>query len=554
MKLKLLMTSCLAMGITVSACGDVGDADTSSPNATSKMALNVDLQGGTDVSGFKFTAVRVHCGGSKKGQPVYPREVHEAKESLEEAYLPGDNATFENRPYDEYSEHHFSDHLFSVPHGCYDLEAKPITKKGKRSEDCAVATLRKQKAIKDAFNEFHLISQCRGRARTSLDVIASLNHPPEVKLDVEKFMCAGAGVRVCATAWDPNDDPLRFYWEGEENGCFIPVPDGRPTYDKKTGKTRHCVTIPSRVAESKKYKVTVKDLGWDGRHKKPIEQLLPEQDGQGFDASRSRASLIFKTHALGECIEQPAAFIGTTLGADLKSRNDDTPNTSRGMNKGQATKLAGNAIEWVNPNKLGDKNPPILLVRDTSTTEDEHEDNYIERRLKDAGYTNVVRIDEPAGGLRRGHTVGFKIIWFVNPGFPIDDERSYDTLLRFRKQGGGVIISGDDANQSSELTTPRTMSKFSFLKYLSNNGTSACGMPTDNNTGKNYLVKLIPNTPLTKGMSDLDFPYGNDIDRNRALDKGEIVAAYTKGLTVKPRCIGYKVPVMTAIPANTSLY
>jgi hypothetical protein len=550
------------MGVAASACGDAGeDAGASEPTASAEMALNVDLLGSTDVVGFKFKATQVHCGGPKKGHPVHGAEVFTGKQSLEEGYLPGDNSTFENGPYDARSEHHFSDQFFTVPSGCYDLEATPIRKHEKRSEDCATAKLEKQYVKDDRFNEFHLISQCRGTSRTSLDVIASLNHPPEVELDIQKFMCSGAGVTVCATARDADDDPLRFYWNRKEQGCFIPQSLGRATVNPKNGEATHCVTIPSRYAESKAYEVVVKDLAWDAKLNKmvPIEELLPKQDdrGLGFDADESRASLHFKTHALGECSTSPMAFIGVTLGADLdwkygKLKTDD----SRGMSSDQAEQLAKNAIKYVNPNALGDPNPRILLVRDTANPEDKLEAKYIKQQLEKAGFDHVELIDEPSWGLKLHDTVGKKIVWLVNPGHPIDDDKTYDTLREFRKQGGGVIISGDDANQNSGLTSPpRSMSKFSFMKYLGNNGTSACGKPTNDNQGKNYLVKLEAYTPLTKHMNDLDFPYGNDIDRNYALDKGETVNAYTKGLDLhyKKECLHKKVPVMTTIPAGESL-
>ncbi len=568
MKLKLLFAACLTLGLTVTACGSVEeDGGVTSPTGNSQMALSADLLGDSDVAAFKFKLKRVNC---KTGKAIEPYEVHTAKASLEQGFLPGDNETFEGGPkdegYDAYSEHHFADNLFQVPYGCYDVAAIPIDKHGERSEDCAVAVKRKQKAIKHAFSEIHLISQCRGESTRSVDVVASLNHPPEVELDIEKFMCAGGGVRVCATAWDPDDDPLRFIWQGTEKGCFLPTPTSKPRYDKKTGKTTHCVTIPSRLAETKDYRVIVKDLAWDDKHYKrvPIEKLLAEQDNYHsdpyFDGDKSRAVAQFQTHAISECIPGSMAFIGLTLGADLEDKYDKSPNKYRGMSRKQAKKLATNAVNYVKPNSYN-KQPDILVVLDDNHNgEDKFEAKYIAGLLKDAGFKSVLAVQEPKYGLKPHHLVSFDVVWFTNPGYPIDDEKTFDSLRRFRENGGGVIVSGDDANQNSELKDPRDMSYFSFMDFLEKlptevaNGTKACGKHVDNWGENAYKVNFVKHTPLTKGIYDLKFPYANDIDANKALGKGEIVAAYTKGLVGDPYCLKYKRPVITAIPSPLTLW
>lgn len=569
MKLKLIFTACLTLGLTASACGNVDeDGGTSLPTANSQMALSADLLGGTDVAGFKFKLTRVNC---KTGDTVHPYQEHKGYADLEEMFLPGGNETFEGGPkdegYDQYSKHHFSDYLFEVPYGCYDVKAIPVDKHGDRSEDCAVAVKRNQKAIKQAFTETHLISQCRGEARRTSDVVASLNHPPQIDdLDIEKFMCSGAGVRVCATASDPDNDPLRFYWKGLDNGCFLPAPTGKPHYDPQTGKTTHCVTIPSRMAETKNYKVVVKDLAWsdDSYKRVPIEDLLAEQDNYHSDPyvnpDESRAERHFVTHSIDDCIPGAMSFIGLTLGADLDDPHDKWPNKYKGMSRTQAKKLAANAVDFVNPNGYNQQ-PDILIVQDDRTKgEDEFEAKFIEGLLKEAGFTDIVRIVEPHDGLSSWHLVGFDIVWFTNPGHPIDDEKTYIKLRRFRENGGGVIISGDDANRNVKLDSPLDMSYFSFMEHLDQlpkeiaNGEKACYKPVDNWGQYAYKVELKPNTPLTKGIYDLKFPYANDIDRNKLLGKGEILAGYTEGLVGKPDCLKYKVPVITAVPSPLTLY
>lgn len=565
MNRKFLFSACLSAGLALSACGNVGDTDTDPGESlkTTGMALNVDLIGGTDVAGFRFKAVRVKCapvptnGATPAVLPGYTPYV--AEESLQEVNLPGDNGRFEYKKYDDDSSHHFADHYFTVRPGCYNLIATPLDSEGLPSEDCATATLYNEKVYDDAFNEFHLISQCRGRARTALDVMASLNHPPEMTLSVDKFMCAGAGVVACATASDPDGDPLRFYWKGLRDYCFVPEVVSRD-YDPETGETTQCVVIPSDEAESAPYKVTVKDLAWTGRYKKPIEELLPPQSGVDFDASQSRASLRFDTHALADCTPGGMAFIGVTLGANLcEIDNVLTTDPDYGMSQEQATLVAENAINYVNPNLLGNPDPRILVVRDTADPESPDEDEYIKERLIAAGFNNVDLIDEPLGGLRLIDTISYSIIWFVNPGHPIDNDVSYRTLRRFRVHGGGVIVSGDDANQNSSLSAPYDMAHFSFMDYDASatndnaNGTQTCGELTDNNDGEVYQVHFNDGAPLAVGIIDRTFYYGNDIDRNIARGDGESINAVTKGLKDDLNCLDAKVPVMTTIPAGTLL-
>lgn len=559
MNCKRMVSACLSIGMALSlgACGDAGGGDSLDPGAleSAGMALNVDILGGSDVAGFRFVATPVDCmTGLPTGAPAFS-----ADESLQNTNLPGGNDTFEYHNYDPDSSHHFADHYFNVAPGCYDISATPIDDEGLVSQDCATATLYNQEVYDNAFNEFHLISQCRGIARTALDVIGSLNHPPEVSVEIDKFMCAGAGVVACATATDPDGDPIEFKWKGLESACYRPEVISWE-FDPETGEFSECVVIPSYYAKSLSYKVTVRDLAWEDGCMVPIEEILPEQSGVDFDAQKSRASLYFDTHALDDCTPGAMAFIGVTLGAELCEVGGMlVSNPTMGMSEAQATQLAANAVAYVNPNRVGDPDPRILIVRDIANTEDELEDEYIQERLQAAGFTRVDRIDEPAAGLSLFDVIGYSIVWFVNPGYPNDQDTSYLTLKTFREQGGGLIISGDDANQDVSLTPPNTMEIFSFMQFdttASNdnpNGTVTCGLLTDNNDGTTYIVEFDPTSPLSAGMTDLDFLYGNDIDRNIALGMGEMVGATTVGISPNPTCLITPVPVMTTVPAGTTL-
>jgi hypothetical protein len=72
------------------------------------------------------------------------------------------------------------------------------------------------------------------------------------------------------------------------------------------------------------------------------------------------------------------------------------------------------------------------------------------------------------------------------------------------------------------------------LTYLSHqgNGTMACGDLTDNNQGESYTVSFVEDSTLDhrmiQGLEGVSFPYGNDIDLSRPLDKGEQVLAWAE--------------------------
>lgn len=583
MRLKLYTVLCLALGVGLSACGNVevdGEGESSGPAATAEMALNVDLKGDTDVVGVKFKAIQIaSCG------PYDPTEtglVYEATESLEELFLPGDNDTFDEDGYTspaylDGSKHHFADHLFVVEPGCYKVIIKPIKEDGTVSNDCAIAKRSYINVEKDKINEVHLISQCRGVARTTLDIVGSLNHPPELDLDIQKFACAGSGVYVCATATDPDKDPAKIkfyelpdkYATSTTNSGPSPIPYEwleHPEYDAETGKTTQCATIPTEYADTKEYKVVAKDLGWDGYKHVPIEDLLAEQHNYAsdFNPDKSRASLKFPVHGIGHCIPAGMAFIGTTMGADLKTNRDHDPdldtNPHYGMSEFQAKTVAKNAVDYVNPNLLGDPDPRILIVLDDNNQNEDPEDaEYIKQLLEKQLFTNVTLIEEPQNGadpdgLKPSDVVGYKIVWLVNPGYPIDDELTYHTLQDFRLKGGGVIVSGDDASQAIDVNGTLPMTWFSFLEYQGDNGTNTCGHPTDNNAGAKFFVEIIGDRPLAQGlMGNLSFPYGNDIDDAKRVGQGETLNAVTKGLVSDPDCIvdhlDRPYDVMTTVPS-----
>lgn len=554
---RLLIALIAAVSMSLMACSVVDEPDPGPGDTeTGTLNLNIDIIGETDVVGFAFEAERVYCPWEAgiAGDRYMPAEVYTAQESLEELYLPGGNPRYVNNIYDGQSQHHFSDTLMNVSVGCYDITATPLQDQSGSlvaSDDCSVARLKGFHAEIDVANEVQLFSQCEGLARTTLDILASLNHPPRVDIDIQKFTCAGGGVRVCATASDPDNDPIRFDWEQLTGNGLAAVPEAPESYDPATGETTQCAMIPTDpAAGSHDYRVTARDYGWDNGVFRPIEDIITDRQ---VDPVESSASMTFSVHGLDDCIPAAMTFFGFTFGADLSNLTPYTPDPTNGMTYAQAKQLAENAINWVNPNLLGDPDPRILIVLDNNNTgEDTLDAPYIEKLLEDAGFTQVDRVLEPAGGLMAADLVGYKVVWMVNPGFPPDSDNSHDALRNHRENGGGLVVSGDDMSQSQELTAPRNQNAFTFLDYLGDNGVSACGQNTNNWTGKKYDVKFpaASDHPLVFGLIGQSFPYGNDLDAVAPKNKGETILGGTTGLTMagKENCLQSPRPVITAVP------
>ncbi len=190
-----------------------------------------------------------------------------------------------------------------------------------------------------------------------------------------------------------------------------------------------------------------------------------------------------------------------------------------GITEQVAATLAKQAVDYVSPKPA----PSVLMVLDDNHHgENANDPIYIQHLLEARGY-QVTFMQEPAGGLRKADIGAHDVVWFSNPGYPMDDVRSVETLVEFSAAGGGVVLQGDDMTWSMGqdfLMTP--------LTHLHNidNGTAACGELTDNNAGKAYDVTFDgPANPLTSGLAGTSFSYGDDIDQSTVEGAGVQVLA-----------------------------
>jgi hypothetical protein len=199
-------------------------------------------------------------------------------------------------------------------------------------------------------------------------------------------------------------------------------------------------------------------------------------------------------------------------------------------------KLMANTINWASPVDA----PRVLFVLD-----DFHHGEFagdtqaLYASLATAGY-DASYLEEPENGINAQDLSGYDVVWFSNPGYPMDDKASFNALLEFSKNGGGVVLQGDDMTWSYGSAFPTT--PLTHLRHQEN-GATACGVGIDNGKGGRYRVTMNSDAhPVIEGLEGTSFLYGDDIDKSEALDGTEVVAWAT--VENKPNCA--RRPVVTA--------
>jgi Mg-chelatase subunit ChlD len=210
-----------------------------------------------------------------------------------------------------------------------------------------------------------------------------------------------------------------------------------------------------------------------------------------------------------------------------------------GISSSVAADLVRQAVDYVAP---AAQSPKILVVRDDGHHNEFKDDPlYIQSMLRARGYS-VAFTEEPRGGLTAAALRGYQVVWFSNPGYPMDDQRSFEALMEFSANGGGVVMQGDDITWSmgrSFSLTPMTQ-----LKFV-DNGTSACGTNIDNNRGlASYSVQFGAEPHLLLGPNAGGaLSYGDDIDHTVAESRAEVLAtgSYNRGTcsVVTPVLVGF---------------
>ncbi len=274
-------------GALATGCAAGEDPSAPSPSTTG-LALSVGNPSGDSVAGFRFKVDRVAC----KGEYDVPADSWSATEDLLPFTLPGGIPGFEGAPFDADSSHAFADHFFTLPAGCYDVKATPVDAYGAPVDDCTTARAEGVQVRDGKTTEILLVSQCDGDETGGLDVIAAINHAPTLKsvlFNPSKFACPGAEVEICATAVDPDGDPLEFEWHHLAGGDFAsgPTVTRHETYGNATTE---CVVIVGKKPGAHSLKVKVFDLVHDADY--GLVRMEDWLNDHGYKGAKSHDSLV----------------------------------------------------------------------------------------------------------------------------------------------------------------------------------------------------------------------------------------------------------------------
>lgn len=223
----------------------------------------VDNHNETDVKLMQYVIKRVACVEGDRFDAL----TRSIRVDLESMLLPGGIPEWENSPLDRDSEHPFADHFEVLPAGCYNVTATPLAEGGALSQDCAAAFDNGVQVDDGYTTEIFMISQCKGAPVGSIDTVVALNKPPEIlnlTFSPSKFISEGEKTTVCATANDPNGDPVEFDWDqigGSICGSSVVMTQ------KQGDRTTQCVDIAPMEAGNYLFVVRMYDLLHDDNNK-----------------------------------------------------------------------------------------------------------------------------------------------------------------------------------------------------------------------------------------------------------------------------------------------
>ncbi len=506
---KTIAICALLAPLAALSLGCVQGADGPTPDAeeTSIMQVTARVQAIDDVRGFSYEATRVGCDDA--GAPAGHYDQVLTEKAL---YLADGAPAFPGGALDASATQMFADGELAVPAGCYDITARPLGPDGAPSTTCYASTRKLVSVDPATAQEIVLVSECFGPARPADGVTDENNDPPEiveVTYDNSSELLACESVRVCVRAVDPDKDAISFEWSSVKQGDVVLGPRVLSTTRDEEGGVTQCVAIHPGYVGDFDFDVTAYDMvTLDTGELTRVEELLQEQSTGALSHDTDTVSL----HVPNFC-----DTVGRAAVIMLTMSNEP------GMGEKMARQLAANAVGWVNPDTTQD--PTVLVVRDDRHKNEYAEDTaFVVEQLRAAGFEHVDMLKEPADGLLKADVEGYDVIWFSNPGYPIDDLNTRNTLLKARGHGQGVVLQGDD--MSWFFGANALMESLSHLEHI-NNGTRTCGVKTDNNQGENYRVTFEANTyhPLIEKLQGQEFLYGNDIDHTTPLYQGEVILA-----------------------------
>ena len=197
------------------------------------------------------------------------------------------------------------------------------------------------------------------------------------------------------------------------------------------------------------------------------------------------------------------------------------------------TTLLDNSVRWAGKDVPGMR---VLVIRD---------DNHNWEWMADTGaiYVTLVSLgydvslrDEPSEGVTYEEIAGYDVVLLSNPGWPVDDPTTVQSLQSFYNEGGGVILQGDDMANNAGVAA---LAGLAFV----DNGTDYFGHWTDGMAGDFYTVKITIDHAVTAGLEGVSFSYGDDIDGTRAVYATPLAQAATEDHPSKPAIAVREAPV-----------
>lgn len=231
-----------------------------------------------------------------------------------------------------------------------------------------------------------------------------------------------------------------------------------------------------------------------------------------YDHGSSHHSGTERFHVVGDCPPGREIVAGRTAVALLQL-------SGKGISDAVASSIVENSVDWVTP--IDD--PAVLVVMDDDNHNEGKQDlKFIAELMGDLGFEYTSR-NEPKRGLSAADVAGYDVVWFTNPGYPVDDLLTQQTLRQFSVDGGGLVLSGDDMSWAKGQGF--SMEPLTGLRFKTN-GTSTCGKPTDNERGHALRVSVADvDHMLARNLRGQSFQYWNDIDQSQVVSAHATVLA-----------------------------
>ncbi|MFT6144708.1 MAG: hypothetical protein ACJAV2_002594 [Myxococcota bacterium] len=158
--------------------------------------------------------------------------------------------------------------------------------------------------------------------------------------------------------------------------------------------------------------------------------------------------------------------------------------------------------------------PKVLVILDDGHHGESPEDAERIRRwlANDGNNGSVDYLRKPSDGVSAASLTEHDVVWFRNPGYPMDDRKTFESLLAFSSTGGDLVLQGDDMSWS--FRNAWSMAPLTHLDWH-DNGIRECGGLVHNDKHDMYSVTLLADHPMLNGINGSTVFYGDDIDFTR---------------------------------------